>query len=114
MNLGGVQRTRRRTFVQLFLNFLCELCAFAREKPFTSSPADSAWEDVVVVSRKAQTPAAPGSIDHETGRGPENSPANIRAVAFEFPLRALRLSGNLEFRGRKLKILLFRLFQTGR
>jgi hypothetical protein len=38
--------------MQLPLNFLCVLCAFAREKPLTSSPDDSAYEDVVFVSRQ--------------------------------------------------------------
>jgi hypothetical protein len=38
--------------VQLPLNFLCELCAFAGDNAFTSSPASSAWEDVVFVSRQ--------------------------------------------------------------
>src|SRR5215471_5860275 len=52
MKLDGVQRTRRRTFVQLPLNFLCELCVFARDNALTSSPDDSAWEDVVFVSRQ--------------------------------------------------------------
>src|SRR5215469_8816394 len=52
MKLGGVQRARRRTFVQLPLNFLCELCVFVRDNALTSSPDDSAWEDVVFVSRQ--------------------------------------------------------------
>src|SRR5215471_79970 len=38
MKLGGVQRTRRRTFVQLPLTFLCELCGLAREKVLASPP----------------------------------------------------------------------------